>query len=79
MKKVSRQRVNVRTHKAHKYGHKKTRPVVSMAPKAGETPRHARWASGPRDSLRLRPRWQKTNSKSAGVCLPELGKATKEP
>src|SRR6058998_1636090 len=42
MKKVSRQRVNVRTHKAHKYGHKKTRPVVSMAPKAGETPRHAR-------------------------------------
>src|SRR2546426_8117805 len=37
------------------------------------------WASGPRDSLHLRPRWQKTNSKSAGVCLPELGKATKEP
>src|SRR6266508_6786287 len=42
MKKVSRQRVNVRTHKAHKDGHKKTRPVVSMATKAGEAPRHAR-------------------------------------
>src|SRR5436309_16099945 len=42
MKKVSRQRVNVRTHKAHKDGHKKTRPVVGMAPKAGEAPRHAR-------------------------------------
>ena len=42
MKKVLRQRAQERTHKAHKDGHKKTRPVVSMATKAGEAPRHGR-------------------------------------
>src|SRR3989442_4300355 len=42
MKKAPRQRVNVRTHKAPKDGHKKTSAVVSTATKAGEAPRHAR-------------------------------------
>jgi hypothetical protein len=42
MKKVPRQRVKLRMHKAHKDGHKKTKAVVSMATKAGEAPRHAR-------------------------------------
>ncbi len=45
MKKVPRQKVKVRTHKAHKAhkdGHKKTGAVVSMATKAVEAPRHAR-------------------------------------
>jgi hypothetical protein len=42
MKKVPTQRVNVRTHKAHKDGHKSSRAVVSMVTKAGEAPRHVR-------------------------------------
>ncbi len=65
MKKVPRQRVKLRMHKAHKDGHKKTKAVVSMATKAGEAPRHARLG-------------ERTKGQSV-VCLPELGKATKEP
>ena len=42
MKKVPRQRITMRTHKAHKDGHKKTREVASMTTKAVEAPRHAR-------------------------------------
>jgi len=42
MKKVPRQRISMRTHKAHKDGHKKTREVPGMATKAVEAPRHGR-------------------------------------
>jgi hypothetical protein len=42
MKKVPRQKVKVRLHKAHKDGHKKSGPVVGMATKVVEVTRHPR-------------------------------------
>src|SRR2546427_1871282 len=86
MKKVSRQRVNVRTHKAHKDGHKKTRPVVSMATKAGEAPRHARLGERTKGQSALATDRKSTRLNSshsqisyAVFCLKKKKIATKAP